>query len=95
MAILKKVGVLSVAKMFGAIYAVLGFILGFFMFLLMGVIGGASLGQGGGMIIGTGIFMWIIYTVMLAVCGFVSSAIMAYLYNYLVPKIGGVEVEIK
>lgn len=96
MAVLKKIGVMSLAKILGALYALIGFIIGFFMFLILGVFGGAlGLGQGGGAVMGAGIFMWVFYTILFAACGFIGGAIQAFLYNLLAEKIGGVEVEIK
>ncbi len=95
MAVLKKIGVMSLAKILGAMYAIIGFIVGFFFFLIMGVFGGmAGLGQGGVMI-GAGLFMWVFYTIALAISGFIGGAITAFLYTFLAEKLGGIEVEIK
>lgn len=95
MAVLKNIGVMSLAKILGAIYGVIGFIAGFFLFLIMGVAGGvAGFGQGGGMMIGAGLLMWVFYAVAFAIVGFVGGAIQAILYNVFAEKVGGVEVEI-
>lgn len=95
MAILKKIGVMSLAKILGAIYGVIGFIVGFLLFLIMGVAGGVTgLGQGGGMMIGAGLLMWVFYAVALGVAGFIGGAIQAILYNVFAEKVGGVEVEL-
>src|ERR1700756_13641 len=83
-----SVGVLSVAKIMGAIYAVIGLILLPF-FLLASLIGSMAgghdnpLGAIGGLVFG--LFAPIFYGVL----GFVFGAIGAFLYNLMAKWLGG------
>lgn len=90
---IKKIGVLSTAKLFGVLYVFIGLIGGIFM-SLFGVIGLATTPEIPGIIgivfgVGAIIFMPIIYGVM----GFIGGAIMAWLYNLIASRVGGIEVE--
>jgi len=86
--------VLSVAKIMGAIYAVIGLILLPF-FLLASLIGSMAgghdnpLGAIGGLIFG--LFAPIFYGVL----GFVFGAIGAFLYNLMAKWLGGIEVQVQ
>ncbi len=89
-----SVGVLSVAKIMGAIYAVIGLILLPFFLLasLIGSMAGAHdnpLGAIGGLIFG--LFAPIFYGVL----GFVFGAIGAFLYNFMAKWLGGIEVQVQ
>src|SRR5439155_7098400 len=89
-----SVGVLSVAKIMGAIYAVIGLILLPF-FLLASLIGSMAgghdnpLGAIGGLVFG--LFAPIFYGVL----GFVFGAIGAFLYNFMAKWLGGIEVQVQ
>jgi len=91
---IKSVGVLSVAKIMGAIYAVMGLILLPF-FLLAGFIGsmagehGNPLGAIGGLVFG--LFAPVFYGAI----GFVFGAIGAFLYNVMAKWLGGIEVQVQ
>tara|TARA_Y100000310_G_scaffold217822_1_gene218915 strand:+ start:9391 stop:9672 length:282 start_codon:yes stop_codon:yes gene_type:complete len=88
-----KIGVLSLAKVFGILYAIMGLIVGLILTffsaadiplatseLNSGIYGAASI-----------ILLPIIYGIM----GFISGLITAFFYNLVANKIGGIEVEIK
>lgn len=94
--ILKSVGIMSVGKIMGVLYAVLGFIGGCFM-SLVAMAGIAANNQGGpgagaGMLFGAGaiILMPIFYGIM----GFIGGIISAALYNFLAGVIGGIEMNL-
>jgi hypothetical protein len=89
-----SVGVLSVAKIMGAIYAVIGLILLPFFLLasLLGSMAGGHenpLGAIGGLVFG--LFAPIFYGVF----GFVFGAIGAFLYNLMAKWLGGIEVQVQ
>lgn len=96
MQIVKRVGVLSAGKVFGAMYFCLGLLL-IPMFALMG--GLAMLGAqnqdkaagalGAGMMVAMAVIAPVIYGVM----GFIAGMLMALLYNFLTRFIGGLELE--
>ena len=97
--IIKRVGVLSFAKISGAIYAILGIIIGclFALFSLMvGAIGSAASGSNAspyGAFFGVGAI--IIFPIMYGIIGFVGGAISCALYNWLAGMIGGVEIDLQ
>jgi hypothetical protein len=93
---IKSVGVLSVAKIMGAMYAVLGlFFLPFV--LLMGLVASMAPNQHNqnpfGPVIGLifGIFAPIFYGVF----GFIFGALGAFLYNLMARWLGGIEVKVE
>jgi hypothetical protein len=90
---IKSVGVLSVAKIFGAIYGVMGLIFLPFFLLMSALIpnrnGQNPFGMIGGLVFG--LFAPIFYAVM----GFVMGAISAFLYNLLAKWVGGVQVQVQ
>lgn len=91
---LKSIGVLSVAKIMGAMYTLLGLILMPFV-LIMGMIGAMAgshenpLGAIGGVVLA--VCLPIIYGVM----GFVVGAISSLLYNLMARWLGGIEIEVQ
>lgn len=92
--VIKAIKPMSFAKISGAMYALMGLLIGG-MFSLFAMIGGAASGDSGagafGAIMGIGaiIFFPILYGVM----GFVFSLIGALLYNLVAGMVGGVEFE--
>lgn len=98
--ILQRIGVLSCAKVFGAVYGGIGLIVGC-MFALIGMfqgmfLGGTDLGAGAaafGFLFGIGaiIFMPIAYGLM----GFIGGAIGAFIYNLVSGFVGGMELVLR
>ncbi len=92
--VIKRVGVLSAAKLYAAISFAMGLIVGVF-FALASVIGMSMGAQDEspffGMMFGVGavVFLPIFYGLM----GFVFGAIGAALYNLFAGMVGGLEVE--
>jgi hypothetical protein len=94
MHIIKSVGVLSVAKILGLVYACLGLILAP-LFLLMGLLGSA-LGQQNSPVAGIfGIGFAALMPVLYGAVGFVGGAIGALLYNLFAKWVGGFELQIE
>ena len=97
--IVKRIGPLSLAKIGGIIYAVLGFIIGVFisLFALAGLFGSVSFNNGMGtflrLFLGLGaiIFLPIFYGIL----GFVMGLLVAWLYNIFVGLVGGIELEVQ
>jgi hypothetical protein len=98
--ILHRVGVLSCAKVFGAVYGGIGLIVGFF-FSLIGMLqglflGGTDLGAGAaafGFLFGIGAI--VIMPVAYGVMGFVGGALGAFIYNLVSGFVGGMELELR
>jgi hypothetical protein len=91
---IRSVGVLSVAKIMGAMYALIGLIV-MPIFLLVGVMGSMAGGSdnpfGAIGAFAVGILAPVLYGGM----GFVGGAIMAFLYNLMAKWLGGIEVQVQ
>lgn len=94
--ILKRLGPLSLAKVAGFLYAVMGLIAGC-VFALIAVFGGAvsqaSQGPVMGVLFGVGaiVFLPILYGGL----GFLGSLLMAALYNFAASIAGGIELHLE
>jgi hypothetical protein len=92
MAILKSVGVLSIAKICAVFSAIMGVIYGLLMAAVLGpmaeALGVPALGAGGGIL---ALVMGIIFG---AIFGFVIGAISAIIYNVLASVLGGIRLDI-
>lgn len=98
MAVIKRFGVFSVAKINAAISLVVGLIVSVLWVIFAGLLGvagmhGASLGAaaltGAG-----GLIVIIVATVLYAIAGFIAGALVAILYNIAAGWFGGVEIEL-
>jgi hypothetical protein len=94
MNVVKSVGVLSVAKIMGMIYACMGLVFAPF-FLLVGLMGSA-VGQRNSPLagifgIGFALFMPVLYGVL----GFIAGLLGALLYNLFAKWVGGFELELE
>lgn len=97
--IIRRIGVLSVAKISAAIYAAIGLIFGLFvsLFSMLGV--AASMGGGmhdAGMLgalfgVGAIVMMPLFYGAM----GFIIGVISAFIYNLAAGFVGGIEIEVE
>jgi hypothetical protein len=94
MHIVKSVGVLSVAKIMGLMYACMGLIFAP-MFLLIGVLASAA-GQRNNPLAGIfSVGVALVLPVFYGVIGFVAGLIGAVLYNLFARWVGGFELEIE
>lgn len=101
--VLRRVGVLSVGKVMGAIYALFGLIIGAIYALIAIVIGligattasnsgDALLGGAGGVVFG--ILSIILFPIFYGILGFIGGLISGFLYNIIARVVGGVELEL-
>ena len=91
MAVIKKIGVLSLAKVQALIMAIVGLILGVFMAILGVSIGGA-VGYGG-IGVGFGVLSIVVMPIVYGVTGFIMGALTALFYNFVADFVGGIEVQ--
>lgn len=103
----RRIGVMSIAKMYGALMAIMGLFIGGLygvMLILIGAIGGSSGGFGGshsnsamtaGTMIGMGIGAMIFAPIFYGILGFVFGAFGAFIYNVMAGFLGGVELELE
>lgn len=92
--VVRRIGVLSLAKIMGIIYAAIGLIAGFFMAMagaLMAIIPRSQDFGPFAFLFGIGgiIFMPIIY----GIAGFVGGVIVSGIYNVAAGFVGGLEIE--
>src|ERR1051325_6045688 len=94
--VLKRVGVLSVAKMYALIAAVFGLIIGVFYGMFMAVFAALMSSANGGSVAagGIGIIAIFIFPILYGIMGFVAGAIGAVIYNFAAGFMGGIEMEL-
>jgi len=91
---LRSVGVLSCAKIMGAIYGSLGLL--FLPFLLLGGLAGLMAGKGSEAISGIAMLAIAVFApVFYAALGFLMGAFSAWIYNLFARWLGGIRLELK
>lgn len=97
--VIRRLGVLSVAKLQGTLYAFLGLLGGavFALFSLFGAALGSSMGADShsslfGAAFGLGAI--VIFPILYGLLGFVAGLLLAALYNLVAGITGGVEIEL-
>lgn len=92
--VVKRIDVFTIAKMMGALYALLGLIGGLFMFVMFSLTAIAAPGRNSfpvGIVAGIGILFFVPF--FYGIAGFIGGAITGLLYNLLASYIGGIEFE--
>jgi hypothetical protein len=97
--VIRRIAPLSLAKIAGLLYSIIGFIVGLF-FALAGLIGfaaGAAASPDTPAIVGAlfGVGAIILLPIFYGCLGFVGAALMAFLYNVLANVVGGIELEVR
>ena len=91
---LRSIGVMSCAKMMGAIYGSLGLI--FLPLFLLGGFASMTLGRGSGAPSGVAMmFLAILLPFFYAVMGFLIGALTAWMYNLFAGWVGGIQLELR
>ena len=94
--IVKRVGVLSYAKISTIIMAIIGLVLGIFYAILYAVLGPSAMQTAGAEVdplMTIGPLVIIIMPIIYAIMGFIMGLIGAWLYNLIAKWVGGVQVE--
>ena len=93
--IVRRIGALSLAKMMGALDALLGLIIGAFvsLFALVGASLMQSAGGSGGLKMLFGVGAIIVFPILYGVIGFITGLICGALYNVVARIAGGIEIE--
>ena len=94
--VIKRIGPLSLAKISGTLYAVLGLAFGaiFSVASLAGGLGSNTPeGAGLGALLGAGAI--VAFPVLYGGLGFVMSLVVAWLYNILAGAVGGIELDVQ
>lgn len=91
--IVKSIGVLSVGKLLGCLYALLGLVFGagfFFFTLVAAVLAGGNAGPA----MFFGVAAIVVAPLAYGLMGFIAGVIMAVLYNFVASIAGGIEIEL-
>lgn len=91
---LRRVGVLSVAKIMGLVYGLMSLLfLPFFLLIWTGLAMSDAEGAaiGGGMVLLAGFTLPFVY----AAAGFVAGALLAFFYNLIAGWVGGIELQLQ
>lgn len=92
---LKKIGVFSLGKILGAIYAVMGLIFGAIMTLLSFGTGSMMGNEGAAAGMAFGVGSIIIFPIIYAIMGFIGGIITAVIFNAVAGFTGGLEIEVE
>lgn len=94
MQMIKAVGVLSVGKVMGFLYGAMGVIVVpfFLLFSALGALSGEAPAAGLSLVMA--IVLTLFLPVFYGVIGFIGGVIIAFLYNLIAAKLGGIEVEL-
>lgn len=90
---IKKIHVLPFAQAVGAMFAILGFVATIPLIFFMAVPDTSVAGRLGAL--GQIVVVMLIYPAMLFVISFIASGIMAVVYNFIVPHVGGIKLEVE
>lgn len=90
---LKRLDYLSVGKLFGVLYGLLGLIFGAFFFVI--AIFGVTVGNGDAMGIVGGILLAVFFPIANGVSGFIGGVILAAFYNLAASVVGGIEFDLE
>ena len=85
----KNVGIVSVAKNFPIVFAILGAIIGIFTFFIFPTDLAANLG------FGARLLSWLIFIVLYTAIMSVGVIVVSWIYNFISGKVGGAVVELE
>jgi len=89
--VFKKIGIVSLAKIYTVLMAIMGLIIGVF-YVIIGAAASAT-GQGTPGLAGLGILAIIITPIVYGIMGFLMGIIGGWLFNLITGWIGGIEME--
>jgi hypothetical protein len=94
--VIKRVDPMSIAKVSGTLYALLGLFFGALFSvasLAGGLFGGSESSGAMGALLGAGAV--VLFPILYGAMGFVMTLIMAVIYNFVAGMVGGVEIEVQ
>jgi len=93
--VITRIGPMSVAKITGTLYAVMGLIMGAFFSLIALAGGFASADSPAGLSSLLGVGAIVIFPILYGCIGFVVTLIAVWLYNVLAGLVGGIEMDVQ
>ena len=96
MLVIKKIDILSSAKLQAILMAITGLITGILQLIASAIMASLLGGAGGtfGILGGFGLFTIILFPILAAILGFISGAVGALFYNLIAGWVGGVKMDI-
>jgi hypothetical protein len=94
--VVRRIGVVSVGKIYGAISAAIGLLIGLF-FALASMVGAGLSGEDGSTIFGAlfGVGAIVFFPVLYGAMGFLGGLLGAALYNVFAGMVGGVSIQLE
>jgi hypothetical protein len=101
--VIRKIGVLSLGKLMGVMYAGIGLLFGV-LYALFAVVGGGAMmamggdgesALGGGMMMGIGLAAVVVAPIFYGILGFIGGVISAFFFNLAAKYAGGLEIEVQ
>ncbi len=94
--VITRIGPISCAKISGALYAILGIIIGG-VFSLVALAGGfaSETAEGAGIGAGIGVAAIIVFPILYGCIGFLGTLLVAWLYNIGAGLVGGIEIDVQ
>ena len=96
--IIKRIGPVSCARIFGTLYAIIGFFIGA-LFSLLALIGSSAsqttTANRGVVTAAVGVASVILFPLIYGAFGFVSTLVIAWLYNLLAAFVGGIQIDVQ
>ena len=94
--VIKRIGPMSCAKISGALYAILGIIIGG-VFSMIALAGGfaSDTAEGAGIGAGIGVAAIVVFPILYGSIGFVGTLVIAWLYNIGAGLVGGIEIDVQ
>lgn len=95
---IQRIGVLSLAKIQGLLFLLFGLLFGLLYGLVMcgiGIVAAVSGEKEALILVIAGVAFMVLFPLMYGGMGFVMGALMAWLYNVVARRIGGLEIDIE
>jgi len=91
---IKALNIISVARMLGILYGIMGLVF-LPMFLIISAVSGLSGQRDAALGVGIGIVFAVAMPLIYGLMGFVMGALMAWIYNLVARRWGGIELDLR
>ena len=95
---IQRIGVMSLAKIWGLLFLLVGLLFGVLYGLIVsgiGVVAAVSGEKEALLLVVAGVVFMVLFPLMYGGMGFVMGALMAWLYNLVARRFGGLEIDIE
>ena len=95
---IQRIGVMSLAKIWGLLFLLVGLLFGVLYGLVMcgiGIVAAVSGEKEALILVVAGVAFMVLFPLMYGGMGFVMGALMAWLYNLVARRFGGLEIDIQ